>query len=138
MEQAIRYIAEAEKFMQAALEELERWKRSRADIYLRDAAEKAWNAVVQATNALLASKGAPEEALASHRGRRRALSKLSFEDPEVKRAGLRERYGAREYHLHMKCFYEGDYIPEEVEEEIGKARRYLEDVKAILGLNQPS
>ena len=47
------YLSEAKKFAEAALIELRRWEKEKIDVVMRDAAEKAWNAVLQATNALL-------------------------------------------------------------------------------------
>ncbi|KPV63211.1 MAG: hypothetical protein AOA65_1410 [Candidatus Bathyarchaeota archaeon BA1] len=46
--------------------------------------------------------------------------------------GLRERYGAREHHLHERCFYDGEYLIDEVREEIQKAEEYIKDIKKIM------
>ncbi len=129
------YLFEAEKFHRAAVEELSRWELERKDEIIRDAAEKAWNAIVQATNALLIAKGVEEERIRSHRERRLALAQLELKDLTVKQKGFSDRYSAREYKLHALCFYEGEYVPEAVKEDVvEKVRRYIEDVKAIAGL----
>jgi len=126
------YISEARKFAESAAAEFERWEKEKGDVFIRDAAEKAWNAVLQATNALLLGRGFPEEKIRSHRDRRLALDSLELKDPQVRDGGFRDRFGAREYHLHERCFYDGEYIPEKVREDILKAREYVEDVEKLL------
>ncbi|KPV64963.1 MAG: hypothetical protein AOA65_0677 [Candidatus Bathyarchaeota archaeon BA1] len=46
--------------------------------------------------------------------------------------GLRDRFSAREHNLHVRCFYEGEYIPEGVKEDILKSESYVKDVAKIL------
>ena len=72
-----RFLAEARKFISAAEEELRLSLSSREDELIRDAAEKAWNAVVQATTALLLARGWPEEAMRAHRQKKLALEELA-------------------------------------------------------------
>jgi len=57
------YVSEAKKFLEAALIEFERGEKEKSDVIIRDAAEKAWNAVLQATNALLIGRGFPANPL---------------------------------------------------------------------------
>jgi len=126
------YLSEARKFAEAALTEFGRWEKEKTDVVMRDAAEKAWNAVIQATNALLLGRGFSEEKIKSHRERRLALDILQSKDSEVRNKGLRDRFSAREHNLHERCFYEGEYVPEGVKEDIWKAKEYVEDVTKIL------
>jgi len=126
------YISEARKFAEASFEEFEKGEGAQSDILIRDAAEKAWNAVLQATNALLLGKGFPEEKIRSHRDRRLALDSLEAKDPQVKDKGLSDRFGAREHRLHERCFYEGEYVTEKVKEDLWKAKEYVEDIEKIL------
>ncbi len=91
--------------------------------------------VLQATNALLLGKGFPEERIKAHRDRRLALDSLETEDPTVRSLGLCDRFGAREHHLHERCFYDGEYIPERVKEDLLKAKSYIEDVMKILEIS---
>lgn len=114
--------------------EFKLWEKERKDELIRNAAEKGWNAVVQATNALLIAKGYPEEVVRSHKGRRLALEELELKDPKVAEKGLRDRFGAREHHLHVRCFYEGEYLPEKIKEDLLKVVKYIDDVEKILGL----
>jgi len=126
------YISEARKFAESAVAEFGRWEKEKEDVLIRDAAEKAWNAVLQATNALLLGRGFPEEKIRSHKDRRLALDTLELRDSQVREKGFRDRFGAREHNLHERCFYEGEYVPEKIKEDILKAREYVEDVKQLL------
>jgi hypothetical protein len=47
------YLEDAKRFLEEALREFEEGVRSGDVIRIRDAAEKAWNSIVQSTNALL-------------------------------------------------------------------------------------
>ena len=76
--------------------------------------------------------GFPEEEIKSHRERRLALDVLQYKDSQVRDMGLRDRFSAREHNLHERCFYEGEYLPEGVKEDIWKAKAYVEDVMKIL------
>jgi len=126
------YISEAKKFLEAALIEFERGEKEKSDVIIRDAAEKAWNAVLQATNALLIGRGFPEEKVKSHRDRRLALNSLELKDPQIRAMGFRDRFGAREHYLHEMCFYEGEYLPEGVRDDILKVKSYIDDVEEAL------
>lgn len=125
-------ISESKKFVGAALDEFERGEKEKNDVLIRDAAEKAWNAVLQATNALLIARGFPEERIKTHRDRRLALDGLESKDLDVRDKGFRDRFGAREHHLHERCFYDGEYLPEKVREDILKAKEYVDDIESFL------
>ena len=51
-EMVLQLLGEAERFLDAALKEFDRGVRESRDEVIRDAAEKAWNSIVQATTAL--------------------------------------------------------------------------------------
>ncbi len=61
-------LEEARKFLEEALKEFERGRRRKDTTLIRDASEKAWGAVVQATNNLFERKGLPVPR--THRERR--------------------------------------------------------------------
>lgn len=125
----IKYLEEAKSLLQEAIRELERGKKEGNTFALRDAAEKAWGAMVQATNALIESKGFP--LAKTHRERRILLTTLEQLDPYIKMLGLRDRFSAWEKTLHEDCFYEGICYIEAVEEEIKeKVKSYIEDIEA--------
>jgi len=104
------------------------------EIKVRDAAEKLWNAVVSAANALVLHYTGVVPA--SHWERRRMLEKLEDTIPEVEKLGLRDRYGARERYLHMMTFYDGIIDEEMLRREVVKAKRYVEDVEKLIELGR--
>jgi len=124
-----KYIAEAEKFYREALKEFEAGKRERNDARIRDSAEKAWNAIVQATNYLFEREGLPIPA--SHHERRRGLIELARKNMWFREMGFLDRYMARIGNLHESCFHEGIYDLELLEEEFKKVKSFMEDVKKV-------
>ena len=126
------YIDDAMKFVEEALREFRDGVANNDIVRVRDAAEKAWNAVIQATNALILHYLGKTPS--SHWERRRLLRELEREKPEVESLGFRDRYSARERNLHEIVFYEGLVDINDVEFELEKARRYVEDARKLLGL----
>lgn len=126
------YMDDSVKFIEEALKEFKVGVENNDAIRIRDAAEKAWNAVVQATNALILYYLGKTPS--SHWERRRLLRELERVKPEVESLGLRDRYSARERNLHELVFYEGVVDVNDVEFELEKARRYVEDVRKLLGV----
>lgn len=116
-------LEDAERLVKRAIEEME--------VDLRDAAEKAWVATLQATNALILERTGkvpertPETSVELHR--------LCAEEPEVEGMKLVERYHTRSDYLHGQCFYMGICIPTEaVKRRIRETREYVEDVKKLV------
>ena len=104
---------------------------SRGDpVRVRDAAEKAWNAVVQATDALVYAFTGSRPL--SHYERRVALRDIERRFEGVRMLGLRDRYMARYKVLHGETFYEGVVDLGEVEVELEKVEEYLKDVELLL------
>jgi len=66
------------------------------------------------------------------------LRELERARREFEGLGFRDRYLARERNLHELAFYEGLAGFDEIEFEIEKARRYVEDVKRLVGLSEGS
>jgi len=127
LERVRELIEEAEAFAKAAEKEFSEAVGKGDKILIRDAAEKAWNAVVQATNALiLALKG---KTPMSHYERRVMLRELERRFPEVKNLALRDRYMARYKVLHGEALYEGIIDVEELKVEFEKVHMYIEDIK---------
>jgi len=120
----------AKRALELALEELEKYRKDREALRLRDACEKGWLAVVLATDALLISFGykKPE----SYGERRRALEELEAKHPRISELGLRDRFGARGYYLHVQGYHEGMLSDTEVETELVKVKEYIDDVEEIL------
>jgi hypothetical protein len=126
------YMDDSVKFIEEALKEFKVGVENNDTIRIRDAAEKAWNAVVQATNALILYYLGKTPS--SHWERRRLLRELERVKPEVESLGLRDRYSAREGNLYELVFYEGVIDVNDVEFELEKAKRYVEDVRRLLGV----
>ena len=124
------YLAEARRFHEEAMREFERGKRGGDITVIRDAAEKAWGAVVQATNELIEKRGMAIPR--THVERRQRLGELERLDPKIKELGFRDRYGAREHYLHEDCFYDGICPIDTLEEDIfQKVKAYIEDVERL-------
>jgi hypothetical protein len=126
------YMDDSIKFIEEALKVFKVGVENNDAIRIRDAAEKAWNAVVQATNALILYYLGKTPS--SHWERRRLLRELERVKPEVEGLGLRDRYSARERSLHELVFYEGVVDVNDVEFELEKAKKYVEDVRKLLGV----
>ena len=123
-------LREADVFLDSARDELEVGLAKNDIVRIRDSSEKAWNAVVQATNAfLLALTG---KVPMSHHERRVMLRETEKSRPEVKDFGIRDRYMARFRVLHGEAFYEGVIDIEELKLEMEKAEEYIKNIKSMI------
>lgn len=94
--------SDARDLYQDALEMLEQDR-------LRNAADKAWCATKRATDALILARTGEEPRTSGQTAR--LLRQLRGGDPTLE--PLRLRYGARQYFLHGRAFYDGILEPEE-------------------------
>jgi hypothetical protein len=124
------YFEDACKFYEESVREFEEGVKENNSYKIRDSAEKAWNAVIQATNALILKFSG--KLPSSHWERRRMLRELEIRLPEIGKLMLRDRYGARERHLHETVFYEGNIDIEDIKYELEKVRAYLNDIGNVL------
>jgi len=124
------YLKDAWEFYRRGAREVKEGLERKDSYLVRDGAEKLWNAVIQATNALVLSLLGTTPA--SHWERRRKLYELEESYEIIERLGLSDRYSARERHLHGLTFYEGIIDEELLRREIIKVERYLKDVEKIL------
>ena len=95
---------------------------------IRDAAEKAWCAIVRATDALILARTgtAPERSPMTTRG----LRTLAQQDERIR--GLTGRYYASQTALHGECFYLGLCEPvEDTVRLIREAKQYVADAEAL-------
>lgn len=46
--------------------------------------------------------------------------------------GLRDRFMAREYTLHIRCFYDGECTIDAIKEELEKSKQYIADVAKLI------
>jgi len=124
------FIEDSWSFFRRGAEEIKEGLEEEDALRIRDGAEKLWNAVVSAANALILSY--TDIVPASHWERRKLLDKLEEEDPEVEKLGLRDRYGARERYLHEMTFYDGIIDPDMLRREMEKVKKFIEDVQRII------
>ena len=113
--------ADAEGMYDAALERL-----AAGDI--RDAADKAWCAALQATNALILARTGelPPKSPNTTRG----LRQLAAAEPAMR--PLQSRYVSRRGFLHDDCFYGGDCEPvEDTERLIRETADYIEQARRL-------
>jgi len=118
---------EDRSFLEEALREFGRGVKENNMTLVRDASEKAWGAVVQATKGLFERRGLPMPT--THRERREYLEKLEEVDPRVREKGLTDRFMARDHVLHERCFYEGYCNIDELRREFEKVERYIDDIE---------
>ena len=123
-------LSSAREFYERALREFEEAIARNDVIGIRDSAEKAWNAVVQAINALIVYYTGVTPM--SHFERRRKLRELEKSVREVGELGLTDRYMARFNVLHGETFYEGVIDVEQLRDEMVKVGRIIGDVEKLV------
>jgi hypothetical protein len=124
------FLNDAEEFLERGFKEFEEAVRLNDQVRIRDAAEKLWNATINATDALILSL--LDIVPASHWERRKLLEKLEDTNPEIEKLGFRDRYGARERYLHEMTFYDGIIDVEMLEREVRKVKEYINDARRLL------
>jgi uncharacterized protein (UPF0332 family) len=110
----------AKEILGYAKTELERALKTGDMLLYRNAADKAFLALVVAVNAYVKAIEGVEPT--SHGERRRMLRKMGRED-------LRALYSDVMKTLHEEAFYEGVYQPDEVEYAIKKVEECVEEMK---------
>jgi hypothetical protein len=120
-------LASARELYERALREFEEAIARNDVIGIRDSAEKAWNAVVQAISALIIYYTGVTPM--SHFERRRKLRQLERSVREVGELGLADRYVARFGVLHGETFYEGVIDVEQLRDEMVRVGRIIGDVE---------
>lgn len=123
-------LQDADFLVEKAIEEFNDAIDKNDKLRIRDAAEKAWNAIVQATNALILKLA--DKLPTSHYERRVLLRELENKIKEIRDLGLKDRYMARYRILHGETFYEGIIDIEELKSEFEKVKEYIDIVKNIL------
>ena len=124
------YLEDAEAFLNKGRDEVVEGLKQGDQLKIRDGAEKLWNAVVAATNALILHL--LDTTPASHWERRRLLDRLEDLNPKARNLGLHDRYAARERYLHTMAFHDGIVDQETLQREISKVERYLQDVENLI------
>ncbi|MGQ9468525.1 MAG: hypothetical protein ACUVTD_01655 [Nitrososphaerales archaeon] len=57
-------------------------------------------------------------------------------DEKIRQLGLRERFMAQEYTLHIRCFYDGEYTINTVREELERSKQHIDDITNLFRLNK--
>jgi uncharacterized protein (UPF0332 family) len=127
---AFSILEEARRTLSKAFEELREGVKSGNVLRIRDACEKGWLATVKAVDALLLSYGFEEAK--THVDRRRKLRDLLGKVHEVAELGIYDRVEARRSTLHSDGFYSSILTHEEVEEELRKVEKLIEDVEKLI------
>ena len=97
---------------------------------IRDAAEKAWCATKQATDALITARTGVEPEFSPDTTR--GLVRMAAADSAIN--SLVGRYYSRQGHLHGTCFYLGDCEPvDEVHRRIRQTADYITDAARLAG-----
>jgi hypothetical protein len=121
---AFKVLEEARRILSRAFEEL------REDVKSGDACKKGWLATVKAVDALLLNYGFEEPK--THVDRRRKLRDLSRKVHEVAELGIYDRVETRRSTLHSDGFHSGILTHEEVEEELRKVEKLIEDIEKLI------
>ncbi|MBI2968604.1 MAG: hypothetical protein HYY40_12445 [Bacteroidetes bacterium] len=124
-------IKEAETFYTLALKEYNTGKRKKDDKTIRQGAEKAWNAAVQATKALAikSGKNIPRSFNAQLlRIREIEKDKKSIINGYPLLSNMFSNFASR---LHGNCFYHGEYRTDELDIHIEDVKQYIHIIKNI-------
>ena len=125
-----KYLDDARKLYQEALNELERWRQTNDQTILRDAAEKAWGAVTQAANEVVEAYG--RRVPSGTNARRDTLNVLERQERQLRGLRLRARFSDAENVLHKECFYDGTCpLPLVTDIVIEDVKEYLDDVAQV-------
>jgi uncharacterized protein (UPF0332 family) len=127
---ALNVLEEARRILSKAFEELREGAGSGHMMRVRDACERGWLATVKAVDALLLSYGFEEAETHVDGGRR--PGDLSRRVREVAELGIYGRVKARRSTLRSDGFYSGVLTHEEVEEELRKVEKLIEDVERLI------
>lgn len=124
MDQGIKALVEsAHEVLNYAIDELEKALKLKDMMLYRNAADKAFLALIMTINAYITAKTGIVPR--NHSERRRILREIGRED-------LRALYSDLMRTLHDEAFYEGIYEPDEVKYAINKIRDLLNEVSASL------
>lgn len=123
------YLQTAKRLLEEAKKEFEEGKIEKDDLKIRSASEKAWNAVVQATNCLFLKNGIPVPN--TQRERKQCMLQLTLKNNKVREKDLRNRYMSLKGILHEDCFFESIYEISILEEEFHKVNQYIIDVENL-------
>jgi len=123
-------VNEAFHALSYAHEEYERSEEKGDPLLLRDAGEKAWLAVILATDLLLMASGVGKPS--SYKERKNMLRTLISKEPKLANLGIDDKFYARAYKLHILGFHEGALDPEDIQEELKKTEEYIKTIETLI------
>lgn len=115
----------ADDLLAFARQEAQEGYEGQDQIRIRDAAEKAWNAAVQATDLAMRARGRPATpGPMAHEDRHRFFETIGRKDLQQKFSFFADR-------LHGSCFYQG-LIPsrQDMAVWLEEVRQYIDEIKA--------
>lgn len=124
-------IKEADAFFNIALKEYKQGKKEKDDKTIRQGAEKAWNAAVQATKALAVKSGknVPRSFSAQ------LLFLMELEKRKIEKLNgfrlLSPLFKLFAKGLHGECFYHGEYNLHELETDFEDVKQFIDIIKII-------
>ena len=125
-----RYLQTAKKFQADALAEFyDARANGSKDTKIRQAAEKGWGAVVQATNHLLEKKNVKVPKGTQRREER--LIEVEARDQRIREAEIPDKYHAFMQTLHSECFYDGTYSIKVVERYLRRVGEFIRLIESI-------
>ena len=130
-------LSEADDFFAIARKEYAAGKKNNNDKGIRQGAEKAWNASVQATKALAARRG--EKIPRSYNAQFLLLRQIEKENQPALNGFpvLSSMFSVFAKGLHGECFYHGEYTLEELNFNFEDVKRYIEIIKHLANSIQP-
>ncbi len=125
-----KYIQVARKFQADALAEFYAARANGSkDTKIRQAAEKGWGAVVQATNHLLEKKKVKIPRGTQRREER--LIEVEDRDSRIREAKIPDQYHAFMQTLHSECFYDGTYSIKIVERYLRRVGEFIRLIESL-------
>jgi len=122
------YLKEAKAFRDKAIKEFKKECQENDALAIRDACEKGWNAIVQATNALF-KKQRVCPLPRTYKDKRDTLERIEKENGKLREKAFLDRFMARCHRLHVEGFYEGEVSLKSIEYELSKVSEFIRDVE---------
>ncbi|MBW8060782.1 MAG: hypothetical protein FVQ78_10830 [Solirubrobacterales bacterium] len=122
-------MSEADDFFAIARKEYAVGKKKKLDKSIRQGAEKAWNASVQATKALaIKIKGKIPR---SYNAQRQFLYELRKHNQNKINGYLLTAFKGFASRLHGECFYHGEYDFQDLEQDFEEVKHYIDEIKKM-------
>ncbi len=124
-----RFIETARRFLARAEKELVAGRASSDEIELRQAAEKGWGAVTEATKALFVSKGIKIPLGTTTKEDR--LEELQQRDPEMQNGSVADKFSRFLLRLHAEAWGDGDVSVKRLERQLRDVGKYIGTIERL-------